>query len=132
MGAEYQPIKTYEDEKRRRTNSGNAEKMEDPYDNKEFRHLALQISEPTMAIKGEPTSTSAHLPLSHRQPQPPPQQRVLSLDVFRGLTIVVKSLFYPSLNYTAIFLNIRGRFILKIFFSKKYVLFYLLNLVVKK
>ena len=101
MAIEYEPIKPYADEKQLRMNISNAEEIEDP-DDKELSQLALQISEPTIANKGEegpliPTSNSAQLPLNHQQPQQA-QQRLVSLDVFRGLTIVVKSHFYSSQN----------------------------------
>ena len=98
MATEYEPVKAYADE----MNIGNADKIEN-HDDKELSQFALQISEPTVADKGEegpliPTSNSRHFPLNHQQPQQQlqqAQQRLVSLDIFRGLTIVVKSLFLP-------------------------------------
>lgn len=105
MAMEYEPINAYGDEiqdslfnqeKHSRMKTDNAEKTQDYDDdgNKELSQLALQIHEPAIASKGEegpliPSSSSTILPL-HKQ-QPPQQQRLVSLDVFRGLTIVVKS-----------------------------------------
>ncbi|XVE86422.1 hypothetical protein DITRI_Ditri18aG0033200 [Diplodiscus trichospermus] len=120
MAMGYEPIKAYADEKHLRMNIGNAEKFEDPDpdndddDDKEISHLALQISEPTIANKGEegpliPTSNSRHLPLNRQQLQQQPQQaqqRLASLDVFRGLTIVLMILvddlggLLPTINHS--------------------------------
>ncbi|XWS29967.1 hypothetical protein CRYUN_Cryun24cG0076600 [Craigia yunnanensis] len=90
MATEYEPVKAYVDE----MNIGNGDKIEYPND-KELSLLVLQISEPTIANKGEegpliPTSNSICFPFNHQQLQQA-QQRLVSLDIFRGLTIVVKS-----------------------------------------
>ncbi|XVF14694.1 hypothetical protein REPUB_Repub09cG0083300 [Reevesia pubescens] len=108
MVIEYEAIKGYADEKHPRMNIGNSERMEDPDDdNKELSQLDLQISEPTFANKGEekgpliPTSNLRH----HQQPQQP-LQRLVSLDVFRGLTIVLMILvddvggLIPAINHS--------------------------------
>ncbi|XVF58901.1 hypothetical protein PTKIN_Ptkin07bG0103300 [Pterospermum kingtungense] len=87
---------------------GNADKIQDYDDgNKELSQFALQIYEPPIANKGEegpliPSSSSTN----HKQhPQQPPQ-RLVSLDVFRGLTIVLMILvddvggLLPAINHS--------------------------------
>ncbi|XWS33086.1 hypothetical protein CRYUN_Cryun22dG0048700 [Craigia yunnanensis] len=117
MAMEYEPIKTYADEIQdsvsTQMNIGNADKIQDYYDadNKDLSQLPLQIYEPTIAKKGvegpliPTTSNSRHLPLHHQQPQQA-QSRLVSLDAFRGLTIVLMILvddvggLLPAINHS--------------------------------
>ncbi|KAK9011848.1 hypothetical protein V6N11_039927 [Hibiscus sabdariffa] len=116
MAIEYEPIKGYAndlagyvEEKHLSIDidMDNAEKIQDDDEQKKSIQLAFQISDPNIDNKGEesplvPTSTSTNLPL-HRQ-QPP--QRLISLDVFRGLTIVLMILvddvggLLPAINHS--------------------------------
>ncbi|XVE83445.1 hypothetical protein DITRI_Ditri16bG0089100 [Diplodiscus trichospermus] len=122
MAMEYEPIKTYGDEikesvseqgKHLRMNIGNADRSQghdnddDVDNNKGLRQVALQIYEPNIGNKlGEecpliPTSSSRH-----QQPQQQAQQRLVSLDVFRGLTIALMILvddvggLLPAINHS--------------------------------
>ncbi|XP_022739793.1 heparan-alpha-glucosaminide N-acetyltransferase [Durio zibethinus] len=102
MAIEYEPIKGCADEKHLGMNVGNADKIEDHDDdddeNKELSQLEVQISEAVVA-------NSRHLPLHHQQPQRA-QQRLVSLDVFRGLTVVLMILvddvggLLPAINHS--------------------------------
>ncbi|KAK8672788.1 hypothetical protein V6N13_111149 [Hibiscus sabdariffa] len=118
MAIEYEPIRGYAndlagsfyaEEKHLSIDidMGNAEKIQDDDEQKKSIQLAFQISDPNIDNKGEesplvPTSTSTNLPL-HRQPPP---QRLISLDVFRGLTIVLMILvddvggILPAINHS--------------------------------
>ncbi|WRX09130.1 Heparan-alpha-glucosaminide N-acetyltransferase [Theobroma cacao] len=119
MAIEYEPIKGCNaDEMQDCTQdkhlkmNGNADKIEDDDDDddKEMGQLALQISETTISNKGEegpltPISNSTHLGRRQQQPQHA-QQRLVSLDVFRGLTIVLMILvddvggLLPAINHS--------------------------------
>ncbi|XVF16902.1 hypothetical protein REPUB_Repub10bG0071000 [Reevesia pubescens] len=131
MAIAYEPIKVYADEKHLSMNIGNADRIEDPHphvyvdDDKELSQLALHIYEPTIADKAEegpliPISNSTrylpfhnhqqqhHCQHPHQQPQQAQQQhqRLVSLDVFRGLTIVLMILvddvggLLPAINHS--------------------------------
>ncbi|KAE8663740.1 U2 small nuclear ribonucleoprotein A' [Hibiscus syriacus] len=117
MAIEYEPIKGYANDSEGSVYAqdkylgigidiDNAEKIQDD-DEKKLSQLAIQISYPNIVNRGEesplvPTSTSTNLPL-HRQ-QPP--QRLVSLDVFRGLTIALMILvddvggLLPAINHS--------------------------------
>ncbi|XP_021275068.1 heparan-alpha-glucosaminide N-acetyltransferase [Herrania umbratica] len=119
MAIEYEPIKGCNaddmqdctEDKHLKMN-GNADKIEeDDDDDKEMGQLALQISEPTISNKGEegplmPISNSTHLARRRQQQPQHAQQRLVSLDVFRGLTIVLMILvddaggLLPAINHS--------------------------------
>ncbi|OMO90363.1 hypothetical protein CCACVL1_07399 [Corchorus capsularis] len=119
MAIEYEPIKGYygdesEQEKHLRNNK-NRNAADDNIDDGEKRigKVALRISEPAIVNKDEegpliPISNSSRLRHQQQPQHPPPQQaqRLVSLDVFRGLTIVLMILvddvggLFPAINHS--------------------------------
>ncbi|MBA0781327.1 hypothetical protein Gotri_002260, partial [Gossypium trilobum] len=120
MAMEYEPIKPYADDLEDSVYTqekhfsididiiGNAEKIQDDDESKNLNQLAFRISDPNIANKGEespfiPASNSTNLPLHRQQP---PQHRLISLDVFRGLTVVLMILvddvggILPAINHS--------------------------------
>ncbi|TYH20263.1 hypothetical protein ES288_A05G417600v1 [Gossypium darwinii] len=120
MAMEYEPIKPYADDLEDSVYTqekhfsididiiGNAEKIQDDDGSKNLNQLAFRISDPNIANKGNespfiPASNSTNLPLHRQQP---PQHRLISLDVFRGLTVVLMILvddvggILPAINHS--------------------------------